>query len=131
MKIKISRILWIASMLIVSNVCYTMNQEPVAAAPLGALLRNGARARLDTIVFTHLNVVLALRGNDGKGGFAIIELVQNCRNEASPISQKSGEHLLLYGLVDATHKPLPELKDIIVSMAIGNGLEMKIVSPIK
>lgn len=132
MKPDILHALLIGSILSISIATCTMDQEQaIPSAQKGWLLKNGTRADGWTVFTTHLNVIAALHGNNRKGGLAVIELVQNCRDEKSPISKKSGEHLELYGLVDKDHKPYPELKNIIVSMARGNGENMIITGPTK
>lgn len=89
---------------------------------LGTLLKNGSRSDMWTIFCTHLNVISVLHEN----GLAVLELVNNCRDNKSPISKKSGNLLHQYLLVDKTHKPYPELVDVIISMAEGEGINMVI-----
>ena len=97
--------------------------------PLHALLplKNGAQANSETIFDTHQTVIAII---ENKGGFAIRELIENCRNSASQISTEAGKLLHQYGLVNQEYWPHGHLINIILSMAKGNENQLRIVNPI-
>ncbi len=90
-------------------------------------LKNGSQATVETAFNTHQTVIAAI---DNNGGFAIGELVRNCKDETSVISQEAGELLHRYGLVNQEYRPYRHLINIILSMAKGHGENMRIVNPI-
>ncbi len=88
-------------------------------------LNNGGKTDIWTLLNTDFRVKAVQRHNP----LAIVELIQKCRNANSQFNKTSPRILRKYQLIDENHRPHEHIKDIMISMATGDGDDMVIGNP--